>query len=265
LLENNHVGPAFLALFHKNPLTRSKENTMRQQPIFSLQPLECRTFLAAHVGGVWRDPTIVADRAVIIADYKDLNADKRSGRAAIIADQKALNAELEKLRANTPDLEAQLKPVKDQLKADEKARRNELVADAKAIRNAELAAAPTIRADKRQLFADIRSGNQAKIDASKKKLADDRAALASTLKPLLAELKADTSKWRTKLQADRNAIQAKLEQLDPALKPLYDKLAADTASFNKTIAEDLAKLKTDLAKLEADIKAYRAAHKPATA
>src|SRR5690242_20214037 len=56
-----------------NSLPRG-DDAMMSNPMF--QSLESRTMLSTHVGGVWSDPKIVADREAIMADYKDLRADK---------------------------------------------------------------------------------------------------------------------------------------------------------------------------------------------
>jgi hypothetical protein len=236
---------------------------MKNQPMFMLQALESRTFLSVSaladttpppIGSFTPSPEIVADREQLQKDTRQLRVDRRAGAEQIAEDRKAIAAELEKLRASTPDLEDQLKSLRDKLAADRKACNKEIRHDLAAIREKTKEFAPLIRADRKALRKAQHSHEQAAIDAAKKKLSADRATVENALKPLTDELKADRKHCADVLAADREAIQHKLEQLDPALKPLFDKLEADQKALETKLIADRTAIQSDLDKLRDDLK-----------
>src|SRR5205823_3269818 len=184
------------------------------------EPLESRTLLAfSPTSGLLSDPTIVADRAAVQKAFDELRGDARSGRTDIRADQQAIRTELQKLADDQGEsaIHDALQPLKDKLRADEKARNKELRAKLQELRTTKRNLLKEVRAD---LIAwrDARiSGDQDAIDAAAKKLADDKTAAQDALKPIRDDIVAIKDKWRPIITADHDAIEAKLEDLDPAL------------------------------------------------
>ena len=226
-----------------------------------VEQLESRTFLSVTpTAGVFDDPTIQADRQAVEDAFHQLRTDQRSGRSTIRTDQQAVRAEYKKLidDKGADAVKTALQPLLDQLRADEKAKNKDLRAALSDLRTAKHDWAKTLLADLRAWRqARVDGGDQSAIDAAKKKLADDKAAARKALDPIREKILAVKDKWRPIITADHDAIQNKLEDLDPALKPLYAKLDADASALEKKLSDDqksLAdatdKLKTDLQNLK---------------
>jgi hypothetical protein len=232
-----------------------------------VQPLESRTLLAfSPTSGLLSDPTIVADRQAVQTAFDQLRIDAQDGRSTIRTDQQAVRTELQKLADEKGEtaIHDALQPLRDKLRADEKARNKELRGKLQELRT-------TKRDLLKQVVADLKvwrqariSGDQSAIDAAKKTLDDDKKAAQDALKPIRDDIVAIKDKWRPIITADHDAIQAKLEDLDPALKPLYDKLDSDASALNDKLTADQKTLADATDKLKTDIQAWRDAHKPTT-
>jgi len=221
---------------------------------FELQRLESRTLFSvlAKIPSLVTNPTIQADREQLHADLVKYRNDKLTLGAQLEAERQAVIDELAKLATNT-ELQTTLAPLKATYKADRKARNAELRADYEAIAAKRKEFRPTIRAD----IAAIQAAGDdpTALAAAKAKLETDQATVKAALAPLRAKLEADTQKWIDKIAADRAAILAAQEAVDPTLKTLVDKLEADRTAAKKTFADDRAAIAADRAKLAADIAA----------
>jgi len=232
-----------------------------------VEQLESRTFLsitpatpATPTGGVFNDPIIQADRQAVQDAAHQLRTDVRSGRSTIRADQQAVRTEFKNLidDKGADAVKTALQPLLDQLRTDEKAKNKALRTAVKDLSAAKRTWTKTLLADLRAWrHARVSGDDQSAIDAAKKKLDDDKAAAKSALDPIRDNLLAVKDKWRPIITADHDAIQNKLEDLDPALKPLYAKLDADASSLEtkvsgdqKSLADATDKLKTDLQNLK---------------
>src|SRR4051812_42808299 len=100
------------------------------QSLFALQPLESRTLFSLNLhtavpggiplGAFAHDdcPEVVAARDELRKDLVQMRADQHDGRDQIQTDRQAVIAELQKARDEIPDLEDQLKPLRQKLNDD---------------------------------------------------------------------------------------------------------------------------------------------------
>ena len=231
---------------------------MRAQPIFSLQPLESRRLLHAghlHVApvagnhGVLDDcPEVVEARSAMQDAIAQLNADQRAGKRTIRADRAAIVEEMQQLadEIGADGIKDALAPLKEKLRLDTRAKNKEFRAAKEELRVAKRRARQLIAADLKALQEARQAGDQAAIDAAEDKLAADREQVQADLKPIRDGIVALGDKWRPILTGDHEAIESKLEELNPDLIPLFDKLDDDIAAVQ--------------AKLEAGHAAVTAAH-----
>jgi hypothetical protein len=215
-----------------------EEHLMRVQPIFALQPLESRRLLhAGHPGigpaGILEEcPEVVEARAAVQDAVEQLNADQRAGRRTIKADRMAIVEEMKQLadEIGAEGIKDALAPLKEKLHADTKAKNKEFRAAREELRIAKRKGRQLIAADIEALRDAKESGDQAAIDAAEEKLAADKAQIEADLKPIRDGIIALGEKWRPILTADHEAIESKLEELNPDLIPLFDKLDDDIAA-----------------------------------
>lgn len=222
---------------------------MHAQPIFSLQPLECRRLLHAALPAALGNaanavldecPEVVTARAAVKDALQKLNTDERAARKTIRADRSAIMDEMKQLADDIGQqgIKDALAPLKDKLHTDTKAKNKEFRAAYEELRVAKRKGRQLLAADLKSLREAKQGTDQSAIDAVQKKLDDDRAQVQDDLKPIRDKIKALADKWRPILQADADAIQAKLEELNPDLKPLFDKLDTDLADLGKTVDAD---------------------------
>jgi hypothetical protein len=220
---------------------------MRGQPIFSLQPLESRRLLHAghlHVGpaaggnSVLDDcPEVIEARAGVQEAVAQLNADQRAGRKTIKADRMAIVEEMKQLadEIGADGIRDALAPLKEQLRVDTRAKNKEFRAAREELRIAKRKGRQLIAADLKALQEAKQSGDQAAIDAAEEKLAADKLQIEADLKPIRDGIIALGEKWRPILTADHEAVESKLEELNPDLIPLFDKLDDDIAAVQEKL------------------------------
>jgi len=238
---------------------------MNRQSFVQMQALESRRLLSGagpglHAPAFLDDPTIQADLQELQKDQKQFRKDRRTTAATIEGDRKAVNDELQHLRDTDENLQTELQPLQDQVKADIKARNKELRTDYAALEDGTADTRETVHQDLIQLRKDKRAGDAEAVTADKAKLAADRTVLEDASKPFTDEIKADQAKWKTTLADDRQAIQDKLVELDPALKDLFAKLETDQSSAKTKLDADRAAVQADLDKLHDDLEALKNAN-----
>ena len=244
------------------------------RPNFSLQPLECRRMLHAgpHVGlgggggaaSVLDEcPEVTEARAAVQDAVKQLRADQRAGREALKDDRAAIHEELRQLadEKGADAVREALQPLKDKLRADEKAKFKELRAAGEELRVAKREARKLIAADLQALRDAKQSGDQDAIDAAQAKLEADKAKVQADLKPIRDQIIAIKDKWRPIITADHDAIQAKLEELNPDLVPLFDKLEEDADALHEKLLADQEKVASASADLKSAIADCLAEHR----
>lgn len=214
---------------------------MRGQPIFSLQPLESRRLLhAGHVPvgpaagtDLLADcPEVIEARGAVQDAVAQLNADQRAGRKTIKADRAAIVDEMKQLadEIGADGIKEALAPLKEQLRVDTRAKNKEFRAAREELRVAKRKGRQLIAADLKALQEAKQSGDQAAIDAAEDKLAADKDQVQADLKPIRDGIVALGEKWRPILTAEHEAVESKLEELNPDLIPLFDKLDDDIAA-----------------------------------
>ena len=246
---------------------------MQGQPIFSLQALESRRLLhaahpnvpvaAAAASGVLDEcPEVVTARAAVKDAFTQLNTDERAARKTIRADRAAIMDEMKQLADDIGQqgIKDALAPLKEKLHTDTKAKNKEFRALYEELRLAKRKGRQLLAADLKALHDAKDGGDQDAIDAAQKKLTDDRAQIQEDLKPIRDKIKALADKWRPILKADTDAIQAKLEELNPDLKPLFDKLDDDLAALATKVEADRGALNTAQADLKTAIADCLAEH-----
>ena len=232
---------------------------MRAQPIFSLQPLESRRLLhaghpdvpvAAGGGGtnVLLDecPEVVEARAAVKDAVAQLNADERAGRKTIRADRVAIMEEMKQLADDIGQeaIKDALAPLKEKVRTDTKAKNKEFRAAYEELRIAKRKGRQLLAADLGALRDAKQSGDEDAIKAAQDKLAADKAKIQEDLKPIRDSIRALADKWRPILTADYEAVESKLEELNPDLEPLFDKLDDDIAAVQAKLQAGRAEVST---------------------
>ena len=207
---------------------------------------------------------VVAARTELRADIVQMRTDQREGRKLLAEDRQAIAAELAKAQEANPDLQEQLKSLRQKLAEDRRVGNREIRQDQKAIQDKRKEFAAAIRTDKRALRQARQSGDESAIEAAKEKLADDRASLEAALKPLQDELKADQQRVKELVAADRADIEDKLVELHPALGPLLDKLEADAKALDEKLTAARAEIQADREALVTAIKECTEEHDDST-
>ena len=244
---------------------------MHAQPIFSLQPLESRRLLHAALpaavgsaaGAVLDEcPEVVTARAAVKDAVAQLNSDERAARKTIRGDRVAIMDEMKQLADDIGQqaIKDALAPLKEKLHTDTRAKNKEFRAVYEELRVAKRKGRQLLAADLKSLHDAKSGGDQTAIDAPQKKLDDDRAQIQDDLKPIRDSIKTLADKWRPILTADADAVQAKLEELNPDLKPLFDKLDSDLASLASKVQADHGALTTAQADLKTAIADCLAEH-----
>jgi len=237
---------------------------MRRQPIFSLQPLESRRLLHGSVADVTvaatggngtvldECPEVVTARAAVKDALTQLNTDERAGRKTLRTDRAAIMEEMKQLADDIGQdgIKDALAPLKEKVRTDTKAKNKEFRAAYEELRVAKRKGRQLLAADLKALHDAKEAGDQDAIDAAQKKLTDDRAQVQEDLKPVRESIKALADKWRPILTADYDAVQSKLEELNPDLTPLFDKLDTDIAALQTKVEADRA----DFSTAQADLK-----------
>jgi uncharacterized phage infection (PIP) family protein YhgE len=245
---------------------------MHAQPTFSLQPLESRRLLhagpanvpvAAAASGVLAEcPEVVDARAAFQDAVKQLNTDERAARKTIRADRAAIMDEMKQLADDIGQqgIKDALAPLKEKLHTDTRAKNKEFRAAYEELRIAKRKGRQLLAADLKALHDAKEAGDQDAIDAAQEKLAADKTQIQEDLKPVRDSIKALADKWRPILKADNDAVQAKLEELNPDLKPLFDKLDDDLAALATKVESDRGALTTAQADLKTAIADCLAEH-----
>ncbi|MEA2710563.1 MAG: hypothetical protein QOF78_3164 [Phycisphaerales bacterium] len=220
---------------------------MHDQPIFALQALESRRLLHAgpHVGvgggnSVLDDcPEVIDARAAMKDAVTQLLAAQRAGRKTLKADRAAIVDELKQLADDIGQdaMKDALAPLKEKLRADEKAKFKELRNAAETLRITKRAGRQLLAADLKALHEAHQSGDQTAIDDAKAKLKADKESLSASLKPIRDNIIAIKDKWRPIITADHEAVETKLEALNPDLVPLFDKLENDTEALQQKLED----------------------------
>src|SRR5439155_8005292 len=199
---------------------------MNRPSVVLMQSLESRRLLSgtlpatnSHPGltPFADDPTIQADLAQLRDDTRQFHKDRRSTTQTLRDDHQALETELQALKESDSNLDTELQSVKDKLRTDIQARNKALRADFQALENGTADERDAVHQDIIQLRKDRAAGDDAAVTADKAQLKTDRQALADAAKPFQDTITADRSKWKTTINADRTAIQDKLESLDSKL------------------------------------------------
>ena len=226
---------------------------MRTQPIFSLQPLESRRLLHAGphigvgVGGVGGVNTVLDDcpevveaRTAVQEAVRQLRTDQRTGRQSLAETRQAIVEEMKQLadEIGRDGIQDALQPLKDQLRADERAKFKELRAASEELRIAKRDGRKLIAADLAAWREAVRAGDDDAAEAAKAKLDATRAQVQEDLKPIRDNILAIKDKWRPIITADHEAIESKLEALNPDLEPLFDKLDEDAAALHEKLLAD---------------------------
>lgn len=234
---------------------------MHGQPIFSLQPLESRRLLHAghlHVPNAVLEqcPEVIEARAAVKEAADALHADQRAGRRTIKADRAAIVEEMKQLadEIGVDAIKDALAPLKEQLRIDTRAKNKEFRAAREELRIAKRKGRQLIAADLQALKDARESGDQAAIDAAQEKLAADKAQIEADLKPIRDGIIALGEKWRPILTAAHEAVESKLEELNPDLVPLFDKLDDDIAAVQEKLEAGHAEVSTAQAELKVAIK-----------
>ena len=240
---------------------------MHSQPIFSLQPLESRRLLHAghpHVPSAVLEqcPDVIDARAAVKEAVDALNADQRAGRRTIKADRAAIVEEMKQLadEIGVDAIKAELAPLKEKLHADTRAKNKEFRAAREELRIAKRKGRQLIAADLQALKDARESGDQAAIDAAQDKLAADKVQIEADLKPIRDGIIALGEKWRPILTAAHEAVESKLEELNPDLAPLFDKLDDDIESLQAKLDADHAAISTAQEELKTAIADCREEH-----
>ena len=249
---------------------------MHGQPIFSLQPLESRRLLHAGLAHVPVAPTAAAAGSGVLAEcpevldaraavqdaLKQLNTDERAARKTIRADRVAIMDEMKQLADDIGQqgIKDALAPLREKLHTDTRAKNKEFRAAYEELRIAKRKGRQLLTADLKSLHDAKQAGDQDAIDAAQKKLDDDRAHVQDDLKPVRDAIRALADKWRPILKADNEAVQSKLEDLNPDLKPLFDKLDDDLAALATKVESDRGALTTAQADLKTAIADCLAEH-----
>jgi len=244
---------------------------MHRQPIFSLQPLESRRLLhgavadvaVAAAGNVLDEcPEVVTARTAVKDALTQLNADERAGRKTLRADRVAIMDEMKQLADDIGQdgIKDALAPLKEKVRTDTKAKNKEFRAAYEELRVAKRKSRQLLATDLKALHDAKQAGDQDAIDAAQKKLTDDRAQVQEDLKPVRDSIKALADKWRPTLTADYEAVQSKLEELNPDLTPLFDKLDTDIAALQTKFEAGRADVSTAQADLKTAIADCLAEH-----
>jgi len=245
---------------------------MRNQPIFSLQPLEARRLLhagqlevavAATGGGVLAEcPEVIDARAAVKDAVAQLNTDERAGRKTIRADRQAIMEEMKQLADDIGQdgIKDALAPLKEKVRTDTKAKNKEFRAIYEELRIAKRKGRQLLAADLGALRDAKQADDADAIKAAQDKLTADRAQIQEDLKPVRDKIKALADKWRPILTADYEAVESKLEELNPDLKPLFDKLDDDIAAAQSKLQAAHAEVSTAQADLKTAIADCLAEH-----
>ncbi len=231
---------------------------MHGQPIFSLQPLESRRLLHAghpHIGPAAATagnavlaecPEVIEARAAVQEAVAQLNADHRAGRRTIKADRVAIVEEMKQLadEIGADGIKDALAPLKEELHELTRAKNKEFRAAKEELRVAKRKGRQLIAADLKALQEAKESGDQAAIDAAEEKLAADKEQVQADLKPIRDGIIALGEKWRPILTAAHEAVESKLEELNPDLIPLFDKLDDDIAAVQEKLEASQAAVTT---------------------
>jgi hypothetical protein len=246
---------------------------MHIEPNFTLQPLESRRLLHAgpHLGagdvvsgiGVLAEcPEVVEARAALQEAVQQLLTDQRAGRKTLKADRAAIVEEMKQLadEVGQEAIKHALQPLKDQLRADERAKFKELRAANEELRVAKRQGRQLLAADLEALHEAQQSGDHAAIDAAREKLQATKAQVQEDLKPIRDNILAIKDKWRPIITADHEAVESKLEELNPDLVPLFDKLEADTEALQEKLESGHATVSAATGELKVAIQDCLEAH-----
>ena len=131
-----------------------------------------------------------------------------------------------------------LAPLKEKLRADEKAKFKELRNANEELRLAKREWSQKILADLTAWREARRAGDEDAAAAAKEKLDATKADAQEALKPIRDEIIAIKDKWRPIITAGHEAIESKLEELNPDLEPLFDKLEEDANALHEKLTAD---------------------------
>ena len=253
-----------------------------KQSFACMQPLESRRLLHAghlHVGlgagmGVGQGagggagavleecPEVVEAREGLQDAVAKLNADHRAGRKTIKADRIAIVEEMKQLADDIGQqaIKDALQPLKDELHTQTRAKNKEFKAAREELRIAKRKGRQLIAADLEALKEAQQSGDQEAIDAAKAKVQATREQVQEDLKPIRDGIVALGEKWRPILTEAHEAVESKLEELNPDLAPLFDKLDDDIESIQAKLEADHAAVSTAQEELKTAIADCREEH-----
>ena len=231
-------------------------------PIFALQPLESRRLLHAPpagphiappvgVGGAIgttvnaildQCPEVVEARDAVQAALHQLHVDRREGREQIAATRDAIMDEMRQLAEDVghENVRDALAPLKEKLRADIQAQFDELRPVSEELRVAKRQGRQQVAAALEALREAHQSGDQAAIEAAQQELNETREQVQADLEPIRQEILSIHEHWKPIIQADHEAIESKLEELNPDLEPLFDQLDADHEALKEKLESGLA-------------------------
>ena len=239
------------------------------QPIFSLQPLESRRLLHAgpHLPGELAElcPEVPEAQEALHDAVMQLRADKRQGMESLAETRSQIREEMQQLadEIGQDGIAEALQPLREKLRADERAKFKELRTANDELRIAKRQARQLIEADLQALREAQQSGDQEAIDAAREKLAADKLQIQEDLKPIRDNIIAIKDKWRPIISADHEAIESKLEELNPDLAPLFDKVEADAEALHEKLLADQQAITDATAALKTAVEECRAEHQNA--
>ena len=185
-------------------------------------------------------PEVIEATVDLKAAATTLHHDKRDGQADLAETRAKIRDEMKQLVDDIGGdaLKEALQPLNDKLRADEKAKFKEL-------RNAGEELRVAKRDWSKKVLADLKAWREARVNgdeeaatAAKETLDATKQAARDALDPIRDKILAIKDKWRPIIGGDHDAIQAKLEELNPDLAPLFDKLNADATALHEKLMAD---------------------------